>query len=242
MMSDMPDIAVLDADIIAYKAACVADRDGLDDESLLSRLEFDYKYWTPEGCHRVMIAFSCSRADNYRRDFWPEYKGKRGASPDSLQRSKDLLGSLGQVITRPGLEADDILGLAMSSGLAVGVSLDKDLRCVPGWLWNPDKMHFPALIEEEEADRFFAKQWLMGDSTDNIPGIFNFGPKKADQYLDGIKRENLVPACLALYEKKGYDLEYALAQARLVRILRDGEYNKSSQTPILWDPFKPTAV
>ncbi len=241
-MTEMPDMAILDADIIAYKAACVADRDGLDDQAILDRLTFDYNYWTPEGCSVALIAYSCSRVDNYRRDFWPEYKGKRGAAPESLARCKEILGSLGQVVERPRLEADDILGLAMSSGLAVGVSLDKDLRCVPGWLWNPDKMHFPVLIDEEEADRFFAKQWLMGDSTDNIPGIYNFGPKKADQYLDGIEGPNLVPACLAMYEKKGYDLDYALAQARLVRILRDGEYSKDDQTPLLWDPFKPTAV
>lgn len=233
----MPDLAVLDGDIIAYKAACVADRDGLDDAQLKARLEFDYNYWVPEGCTNAVIAFSCSRTDNYRRDFWPEYKAKRGESPASLKRCRDLLGEIGTVAVRPRLEADDILGLAMSAGLAVGVSLDKDMRTVPGWYWNPDKMNFPVKVDEEEADLFFAKQWLMGDSTDNIPGIYNFGPKKADAYLDGIRHSNLYAACYAKYDEKEYDEEYTLSQARCVRILRDGEWDIDAQKPILFDPF-----
>ncbi len=71
----MPDIAILDGDLMAYKAACFADKEG--PEELEMRLRFDVKLWTPSDIKRVIVAFSPSRKDNYRRDFWPEYKAHR---------------------------------------------------------------------------------------------------------------------------------------------------------------------
>ncbi len=72
-------------------------------------------------------------------------------------------------------EADDELGLAQDSDTTIA-SIDKDLDCVPGrhYNWSSDK-HYE--VSEIEANRNFFKQLLIGDSTDNILGLFNVGPK-----------------------------------------------------------------
>lgn len=243
MIPKMPDIAILDADIIAYKAACWAESSGSEPE-FLDRLRADMNYWTPPGLSRTILAFSCSRDDNYRKDYWPSYKENRSGKPKPkyLSVMKEMLCQLAEkefdsrVVTKPRLEADDLIGIGMSSYTMVGVSLDKDLRSCPGWYWNPDKIDFPIFITDEYADRWFHKQWLMGDSTDHIPGIPKVGPVKADKLLDKEKPFNWTALVMAEYEKKGLDLDYCLAQARCVRILRDGEWDRETETHIPWSP------
>lgn len=265
-MTTMPDIAILDGDLMAYKAACFADKEGPDE--LEARLRFDVKLWTPGGVSRTMVAFSPSRKDNYRRDFWPEYKAHRDGkpSPQYLPLAIQILKDNFDSITRHRIEADDIMGIGMSSGQAIAVTLDKDLRSCPGWLWNPEKQGFPELISEEEADRWFHRQWLTGDSTDRIPGIHRMGDKGAQKLLDSTSPQNWSAMVMAYYEQSaqdvvswrvdgkqkrgtraehlaetygwetGQDLDYCLAQARCVRILRDGEWDKVGENPILFTP------
>lgn len=245
MIPKMPDIAVLDADIIIYKAACWAEKDEeMTDEKLTERLRADLHYWTPPGLHRIILAFSCSRSDNFRRDFWPTYKENRDGKerPQYLSKAKEISSKLvveefnGRVVTKPKLEADDLIGIGMSSYTMLGVSLDKDLKSCPGWYWNPEKTDFPTFITEKAADYWFHKQWLMGDSTDNIPGIPKVGPVKAGKLLDTTPHNNWTPLVLSEYSKKGLDYEYCLAQARCVRILRDGDWDRETQTYKTWTP------
>ena len=244
---DMPDIAILDADIIAYKAACWAEATEEDKESkdlFADRLRTDLAYWTPPGVHRILLAFSCRREDNFRRDYWPSYKENRSGKPKPryLPLMIEMLSKLaenehnGRVITKPRLEADDLIGIGMSSNTMIGVSLDKDLRSCPGWFWNPEKIDFPIYITDEHADRWFHKQWLMGDSTDHIPGIPKVGPVKADKILDQTSYANWTALVMAQYEQKELDYDYCMAQARCVRILRDGEWDRETETHIPWSP------
>jgi len=262
----IPDIAILDGDLMAYKAACFAEKEGA--EELEARLRFDINLWTPSEINRVMVAFSPSRTNNYRRDFWPQYKAHRDskATPEYLPRAIEILSDITESVRRPRIEADDIIGIGMSSGLAIGVTLDKDLRSCPGWLWNPEKQGFPELISELEADRWFHRQWLTGDGTDRIPGIHRLGEKGAEKMLDACTPENWSAMVMDHYEKTaedwvkwkfdgatqegtradmlrqvylwedGQNLEYCLAQARCVRILRDGEWDKVGECPILFSP------
>ena len=53
------------------------------------------------------------------------------------------------------LEADDLIGMLVSSGQAIGVTVDKDLRQVPGWHWNPDKESEPFEVTEDDANHYF---------------------------------------------------------------------------------------
>tara|TARA_B100001093_G_scaffold152768_1_gene145464 strand:- start:17784 stop:18530 length:747 start_codon:yes stop_codon:yes gene_type:complete len=237
-MIETPDVAILDADIIAYKAACWAESNGSSIKDIEERLTFDVNYWTPPGLSRRLLAFSCSRKDNFRKDFWPSYKANRNnkPAPKLLPICKRILCESNKAVHRNRLEADDIIGLGMGSMTMIGVSLDKDLMTCPGWFWNPEKMDFPRLISVEAADYCFHKQWLMGDSTDNIPGIPKIGKVKAEKLLKDVKPSNRTALVLKSYEEKGLDLDYCLAQARCVRILRFGEWDKESEKIIAWAP------
>ena len=64
-----PKIAIIDADILVYRAAFWADAEGIDE--LPSRLKHDIKQWTPRGCQPV-LALSCPRSQNFRRRLWPD--------------------------------------------------------------------------------------------------------------------------------------------------------------------------
>jgi len=242
-----PDIAILDADIIIYKAACWAEAQHITSEDQLrDRLRTDLNYWTPPNLHRIILAFSCSRSDNFRKDFWPKYKENRNnkEKPVYLKQAKEIVSQLAvdefnsRVVTKPRLEADDLIGIGMSSNTMIGVSLDKDIRSCPGWYWNPEKTDFPTLITQNNADYWFHKQWLMGDSTDNIPGIPKVGPVKASKLLDSCNPNSWTSLVLSEYSKKGLSYDYCLAQARCVRILRNGDWDKANQTHLPWSPEK----
>jgi len=238
-----PKIAILDADIIAYKAACWVDIEGVDD--LEARLRDDVRNWTPSGITDIVVAFSCPRKKNFRRDSWPSYKAKRDSqdSPEHLHICREYMMDYWDSITEPRLEADDILGIRASSGDMIAVTIDKDLKSVPGYHWNPDKDKDVRYITQEEADRFFITQWMMGDSTDGIPGLWRIGPKKAEKLMNEWEQDEWVENIIDMYEDPKYTPEasfipyqIALAMARCVRILRDGEYDFLTKEITLWDP------
>ena len=246
-----PTTAILDGDIIAYRAAYWADAEGVDE--LPYRIKTDLKQWTPAGVDKIMVAMSCPRDKNYRRDFWKPYKQHRDSvkKPDCMDYAIECMYTAddkadSRCVDR--LEADDLIGMMVSSGRAIGVTVDKDLRQVPGWHWNPDKEESPVLVEEDEADAFFYQQWMSGDSTDNIWGLWRVGPKKADKYLKDVDRDDWDKTVLDLYEQEDWDKrpedkipdlsrrDFALSQARCVRILRYGDYDKKTGVVNLWSP------
>tara|TARA_R100000231_G_scaffold128797_2_gene99973 strand:- start:6779 stop:7522 length:744 start_codon:yes stop_codon:yes gene_type:complete len=244
---EYPNLAALDGDILAYRAAHWADVEGIDE--LEDRLNHDIKEWTPEGVSNVIICFSCPRHKNYRRDFWPKYKAHRDKlhTPDALDYALEIVySSDSSVRCVDRLEADDLMGMISSSETGVSVTIDKDLRSVPGWHWNPDKEEKPVYVSEEEADRFFYTQWMTGDSTDNIPGLWRVGPKKAEKLLSNTERCDWDASILNMYkeekrpENKQVDMDpesFALAMARCVRILRNDEYDKDKGDIFLWNPI-----
>tara|TARA_R100000152_G_C6778385_1_gene209017 strand:+ start:2165 stop:2947 length:783 start_codon:yes stop_codon:yes gene_type:complete len=245
MKMTIPNLAIIDGDIIAYRAAFWADVEGI--EELESRLQQDIDNWTPSDCSEVLVALSCKRKNNFRKDFWSSYKEHRNSvsSPESLGYCKELLWDMFDSIEEPRLEADDLMGIYISKGDAIGITIDKDLRTIPGYHWNPDKEKNPVHVTEEEADFFFHQQWMQGDSTDGIPGLWRVGPKKAIKFINSIIEEDgdVIEAIFNEYdtEKRPNELEmdtydFALSMARCVRILRDGEYDFETKEIKLWEP------
>ena len=81
-----------------------------------------------------------------------------------------------------GMEADD--GISIDSGDdTIICSRDKDLLQVPGWhyIWPgyEQQERPPFYVSDLEGLRFFYSQLLTGDTADNIPGLYNVGPKSA---------------------------------------------------------------
>lgn len=237
----MTNLAILDGDIIAYRAAFWADAEGAD--YLEDRLSEDLVRWTPPGCTIGAVALSCSRDDNFRRDYYPTYKEHRNArpKPDCMAYALEILNDISPVIQAPRLEADDLMGIEKSSERMICVTIDKDLQQVPGFWWVPnlDEGEFPKDIQyttKEQADFWFHRQWITGDSTDNIAGIWKLGPKKAEKLLGSTDPVNHTALCLTLYENRPnkdgnkYTYDDAVGMGTAVRILRDGE------SPMGWMP------
>lgn len=238
----MPRIALLDGDIIAYQSAAWAHARGIDGLDLRDRVLHQAREWVEKArCKTGLVCFSCAREDNFRRDHWPEYKTHRDGHVDPPQReaAKFYLTEAFRTLVRPRIEADDIMGIVGSAMKdSVIVTTDKDLRQVPGRHLNPDKDDAPVEVSLEEADRWFYTQWMAGDATDNVPGLFRWGPAKAARLLDDTPREDWDEAVMAAYRDhpKGYDPKYAVAMARCVRVLRSNEWNPNKAQPILWQP------
>lgn len=102
------------------------------------------------------------------------------------------------------------------------------------------------IVSQDYCDRYFYSQVLTGDSTDNIPGCPGIGKVGAKKIVDKFNTAEPVECwkeIVGQFEKalkKKDDVRepetVALQQARLVRILRHGEYNAETSTVDLWTP------
>jgi len=238
-----PNKAILDGDIIAWKSAYVADIEGsIVIDSLISRL---VDKWTPDGVTDIQVALSCGKKDNFRRKIFPGYKANRKdvSKPEHLRDTFKALQDNHECLIFPQLEADDVLGIYASSGEGISVSIDKDLKGVHGWLYNPDKNDEPYYISPEEAERWFCTQWMAGDSTDGLSGLWRIGEKTAKKLLDEWDSDEWHANIKEMYTegnhvpKNAYDLnDMCEAMGQCVRILQDENYNRETNEIVHWKP------
>jgi len=114
------------------------------------------------------------------------------------------------------------------------VAIDKDMRTIPGKLLVNNEL---VCTTEKEANLNWMKQTLTGDNADNYPGIKGCGPKTAAKILEGTQDlAGMWAAVLRAYTKAGLEFNGAILNARLARILRDGDYNYANNVVRLWEP------
>lgn len=251
-------VALIDADIPAYQASSNSqvvspfDPDkkvrATDIEKAKREVdEYINKAIDATKADEVIVAIT-DRGNEFRKKLYPGYKAKRKPTkPALLFEVLDYLKSDWPSYVRPQLEADDVLGILsthptlknVAGKERIIVSEDKDLRCIPGLLFNPGKpSRGVEQIGELEADKFFLVQALVGDSTDCYPGCRSVGPKSA--YVAGVNAaETTSDAWIVVeraFESKGFTRDDALLQARLARILRWTDYDYKKKAPILWEP------
>jgi len=118
------------------------------------------------------------------------------------------------------------------------VSVDKDFKSIPCRLYNPDKPEEGIVeVTKDEADRYHLYQTLVGDASDNYKGCPSVGPVKALKILDSCDSyEECWVKILDSFDKAGLSSKHALVQARLARILRDGDYDFESKKVKFWKP------
>ena len=153
---------------------------------------------------QVVIAFDKSRT-TFRTALYPEYKGTRDKTPEELISQIPLLKELAQALGIPFLElddyeADDIIGTLATQAAAQGVETvvvtgDRDaLQLVRDGLTvvltkkgiSDTRAYDVKMFEEEYGFapiRLIDMKGLMGDSSDNIPGVPGIGPKTATKLL-----------------------------------------------------------
>lgn len=137
----------------------------------------------------------------------------------------------------PFLEADDVMGILSTKhpGKYVVASIDKDMKTIPGLLFNWNKDTHVKTIKKLEADFHWMFQTLTGDTVDGYKGCPGIGPVKAAAILNGSRDlADMWNRVVETYLLKGLTEEDALAQARLARILRASDYDFKKKEVILW--------
>ena len=233
---------LVDGDIIAYQAAAVAETpinwgDGLwtlhSYESDVERLVTDAMEKLIEDAGVTSLVTAISHSNNFRKTVDETYKGNRKNTrkPMLLDHAKAFLFDKYEGVVWENLEADDVLGiLGSGDSEAVIWSKDKDLKTIPcKHLMDGEVIQ----IDEAEANYWFFYQTLVGDSTDGYPGCPKVGPKTAEKILT---KDCSWDSVVEAYKKAGLGEDYALTQARLARILRDGEYDLRTGEVTLWNP------
>jgi len=237
-------VALIDGDIIAYRAAVlgVDDFDGeefFDPKSVEQTVTHIVTDWTQKAKAGTQIVCLSDESHRYfRHEIYPDYKGNRKdrERPAALTHAYDCLKKNFKTTDRPGLEADDVMGILSGSPDLTDpiiVSIDKDMRTVPAKLLNPDKMRRPMRIRKSAADRQMLLQALIGDRTDGYPGVEGIGPVKAEKIIAPHPR--LSDCWQAVVQAFGSE-ESALTMTRLARILRSDDYNEETGEIKLWHP------
>ena len=141
----------------------------------------------------------------FRHERYPEYKANRDEMPQELQDQLDHLWKLLAAMNLPniskaGFEADDVIGTLAKEGEAVGLDVfifsgDKDfaqLITEHVFLYSPIVRSSEINIIDPEGvkekwgvppEKFIDYLGLMGDASDNIPGVMGVGKKTAAKLL-----------------------------------------------------------
>ena len=166
--------------------------------NMLDKLRKDYE---PEN----MVVIFDAKGKTFRNDLYPDYKGTRPPMPDEL---RDQIAPLHEIIEAqgypmiimPGVEADDVIGTMSElhtaqtqndDSLTIISTGDKDMAQLVN-----DKVHLINTMSNSYHDiqgvidkygvppeRIRDYLALMGDKSDNIPGVPKVGPKTAVKWL-----------------------------------------------------------
>ena len=189
-----------------YGVPLLTNTKGMHINALYGFLNILFKILDEEKPDYLCVAFDRSEK-TFRHDIYPEYKGTRKPMPDELHEQvpviKEILAAM-KITTceKPGLEADDILGTlakrAQNDGVEVSlISGDRDLLQIAT---DHIKIRIPKTKgNKTEVEDYYAKdvmdkyqvdpltfidfKALMGDTSDNIPGVPKIGEKTASALL-----------------------------------------------------------
>jgi DNA polymerase-1 len=189
----------------------------------------------------MAVAFDAGRV-TFRTERFPEYKGTRDATPDAFKGQvpliKEVLDALRvSSIELAGIEADDILATLAVQAKAAGMEVlvcsgDRDtLQLVNGdvTVLYPKKgvselaRMDPSAVEEKYGvppERYPDLAALVGETSDNLPGVPGVGPKTAAKWITahgGLAA--LLDAAGEIKGKAGESLRTHLEQVRINREL-----------------------
>lgn len=191
-------------------------------------------------CTRPIMCLSVPTAENFRLGIFKDYKANRAGlvRPALYYVLKDYIMENYLCVTKPSMEADDVIGILSTQypDKYVVYSGDKDLQQIHGNHLIEHKLKY---ITKKEADRWFYTQILTGDVTDHYLGCPGIGIKKATAILDKVidkPEEEIWKAIIATYAAKDLNEAYALTVARVARILRADDYDFVNKQVQLWTP------
>lgn len=214
-------IALIDSDIICYRAAFLHEDAGVED-AIRCVVDMHIGWTEAARCDGYLACLSTQA--NFRKNWWPEYKADRKKRPRPIHLSA-LIGHVQNNMNscwHYGWEADDVMGYLATYPTDVErviVTIDKDLDQIPGMHCNPDKETIYE-VSDDDADLYSWMQVLSGDSTDNYPGIPKIGDKKAAAILADAQYGDRESVVRAAYTERGLTEEYLLQMTTCAKILR----------------------
>lgn len=189
-----------------YGVPDLSNAEGLHTNAIYGFLNILFKILDEEKPEYLAVAFDV-KAPTFRHEIYKEYKGTRKPMPEELREQvpvmKEVLMAMGiKIMEKPGLEADDILGTiarrSESEGMEVAlISGDRDLLQIAS---GNIKVRIPKTRGgKTEIEDYYAKdveekyqvnpaqfidlKALMGDASDNIPGVPKVGEKTATDLM-----------------------------------------------------------
>ncbi len=214
--------------------------DGTPTNAIFGFMNIFNKYYSEQKPDSVAVCFDVSRK-TFRNEIYSDYKGTRKGMPDELraqlQPVKDILNSLGFcTLGLEGYEADDLIGTLSTAASKKGdtcviVTGDRDsLQLVDERVTvllpatksgkTETTVYTPETVLENmgvRPDQIVELKALMGDSSDNIPGVAGIGQKGAvdliskfdniDNLYNNLETADLKPAARAKLEA-GRDSAY----------------------------------
>lgn len=181
-----------------YGIRVLTNKKGMPTNALTGFLNIFLKLMKEEAPDRIAVAFDL-HAPTFRHKMYADYKGTRHAMPDELRAQmpiiKQILTALGvAIVEKEGYEADDIIGTlshaaesqggecTISTGDRDSFQLITDKVTVRLASNKEDIIYTPAKIAEVYGvtpREMLEVKTLMGDSSDNIPGVPGVGEKTA---------------------------------------------------------------
>src|ERR1700716_3806435 len=240
-MTTSPDLVLVDGSSYVYRAfhalPPLTNSRGEPTGAVYGVLNMLLKFVKDSQPRCIAVVFDAS-GKTFRDDLFAEYKAHRQPMPNDLRSQIEPLLSIiraqGLPILRiEGVEADDVIGTlacrAAKAGKSVLISTsDKDMaQLVDGSITLVNTMTNSVLDRAGVKAKFdvFPEQIidylaLVGDSSDNIPGIEKVGPKTAAKWLNQYQTlDNLVTNVEQITGKVGENLRAGLTTLELSRKL-----------------------
>src|SRR3954454_22265012 len=207
----------------------------------------------PEDNRPTHLAIIFDKSEiTFRNKIYPDYKAHRPPAPDDLIPQFAFIREAVRAFDLPcleqaGFEADDLIATYVRQACAIGasatiVSSDKDLMqlvndCVVMYDTMKDKkIGIPEVIEKfgVPPEKVIEVQSLIGDSTDNVPGVPGIAVKTAAQLISeyGDLETLLARAGEIKQEKRRQSLIEFAEQARISKKLVTLDANVPLETPL----------
>jgi DNA polymerase-1 len=254
-----PRLVVVDAANCLYRAFFaippLRTSDGTPTNAAYGFVNMLMKALREERPDRVVVVFDAPGGGESRRAVFSGYKATRDAQPEDLTRQIPLVRQLIDayripVLEVPGCEADDVIATLVAQAPADArvtiLSTDKDLMQLVDERvvlldTMKDRRYGPAEVEERfgvPPERVLDLRALVGDPSDNIPGVKGIGEKGAAKLLAEygslealLERADEIPAARARNALRE-QAEAARLSKRLAALQRD------VALPLAWDDLR----
>ncbi len=189
-----------------YGVPDLTNSEGLHTNAIYGFLNIMFHILDEEKPDYFIVTFD-EHAPTFRHEMFDAYKGTRKPMPEELRSQvplmKEMLSAMGVlVISKPGFEADDLMGTLAREGERMGlevaiISGDRDLLQIASehiMIRIPKTKKGGTEIENYKAAdvkekyqltpaQFIELKALMGDTADNIPGVPKVGEKTATELM-----------------------------------------------------------